>query len=103
MLPNLISHYSIDSLNISHFHIISTDLVIWLYCSYILSLDRANTQYDYKLIMLKLVMLVVGGLWALYLIGKFVLKPYLRMLRYNRYPGAIWVPFIPVMGAFKLA
>jgi len=31
-------------------------------------------------------------LWTLYLTGKYVLKPYLRMLCYLRYDGAIWIP-----------
>lgn len=53
--------------------------------------------------MLKLVIMMVGVIWILYLLGKYVLKPYFRMLRNNRYPGAIWIPFFPVLGAFKHA
>jgi hypothetical protein len=53
--------------------------------------------------MLKIVALVLAVLWALYLLGKYVLKPYLRMLRYAKYRGAIWIPFVPILGAFKHA
>lgn len=31
------------------------------------------------------VVVVMVGLWVLYLLGKYVVKPYLHMLRYNRY------------------
>ena len=53
--------------------------------------------------MIKLLLTLLLVLWLLYLIAKFVLKPYLRMLRYAKYNGAVWLPFFPVLGAFKLA
>ena len=39
--------------------------------------------------------------WSVYLSVKYGLKPYLRMLNYSHYKGAIWVPFYPVLGPFK--
>ena len=53
--------------------------------------------------MIKLLLALVFALWLIYLVAKFVLKPYLRMLRYAKYTGAVWLPFFPVLGAFKLA
>jgi cytochrome P450 len=50
-----------------------------------------------------MVAVAVGVVWTLYMLGKYVLKPYLHMLRYKRYQGAIWIPFFPVLGAFKHA
>ena len=39
--------------------------------------------------MIKLLLTLILVLWLLYLIAKFVLKPYLRMLRYAKYNGAV--------------
>jgi hypothetical protein len=55
------------------------------------------------IIMFKLFLTVILILWLVYLVGKYVFKPYLRMLRYVKYQGAIWVPFVPILGAFKHA
>lgn len=55
------------------------------------------------LIMMNLFFTATFVLWLLYLIAKYVLKPYLRMLRYAKYNGAVWIPFVPVLGAFKHA
>ncbi len=40
-------------------------------------------------------------LWTLYLVTRYGLKPYLRMLGYTKYKGAIWVEFFPIVGPFQ--
>lgn len=53
--------------------------------------------------MILVLFLALFSIWLVYMIGKYILKPYLRMLRYAKCQGAIWVPFVPIMGAFKHA
>lgn len=53
--------------------------------------------------MLLILSLILVIIWFIYMWGKYILKPYLRMLRYSKYQGAIWIPFVPIMGAFKHA
>lgn len=53
--------------------------------------------------MLGLIVGAAAALYFLFLLGKYVVRPYLRMLRYVQYKGASWVPFFPIIGAFKYA
>lgn len=41
--------------------------------------------------------------WFVYVINKFILQPKKRMKRYGQYKGLTLMPFIPVVGAFKIA
>jgi len=53
--------------------------------------------------MLVLIIVVLSLLALAFYTGKYVIRPYLRMLRYVQYKGASWVPFFPLLGAFKHA
>lgn len=44
---------------------------------------------------------IVFTLWCLYLAIKYGFKPYLRMLNYTKYKGAIMMPFSPILGPFQ--
>ena len=65
-------------------------------------IKAALVIHRYNLIMIFWIFTVLIVLYLAFIINKFVIQPLTRMNRYKQYKGIIFLPFIPVAGAFKL-
>jgi hypothetical protein len=68
-----------------------------------LKLMQTGNKTHIILSMILVVLFLLILLWLASVINRFVIQPKKRMQRYQQYKGLTLMPFIPVVGAFKLA